>query len=717
MRRAVLLASAAVGQWMDWVPHYIYNALNPSLTESWSGPSNLPSEGRIVLSSDLNNDDRTDFILSRDTDRGPTLDVVLWSPSHYTALEGRYLLDDLAEVQALDPGLPVSQLHVDGVHPVSLGSGRQLLVVFTARTAPSPPFMFLVMEVESHGSLRPRAASVRFMSAEAELGPCQTRGMVAPGIHWLGVASSSYPFIMDTHMRGQDDIFISTEHGLQIVSFEGRQLACGSFAEAFPMSERRRLAWWNPTTWFRRASNSTQDSYKSKVLVDSVMHPKRITHFPLTPPAPVDVPAPQYVLPRHHSSALVDLNGDCHADLALQVATSTGSELHLFLSDPGSPTPAFLRNPLILPLPLGAQFLEWTDIDADGLTDLVFASCDTAEPAVAGVPPLQANLYDEYRPCSKSSRLMWTQAMRRDLEAAPVDEGWRGILRRFRESLSATKVQPCAGYDVGFSSLMEMPLEAPFNFSSLGVPLRLVTADLDSSGYPDLLFAAVDEKGIPSFVVYENSPAKVEDVTLVPDSRDLLPAHPRTFNPGRTFYLTDGINPHVKAEVLGTLTESDAPGGWNLVLFHPRGELRPQIHTKEPSFDSFFLSPILRNADGSKPRGASTKISFTDINGRIRSRTLVTAGQTCPGPNSPEVNVGLGRLSTYIDYVAVGLPGGGAERIWSNLIPNATFYLTIHLPEDPTSWRLHWSVPPLKLFWPMLLATLVALGFAETSNA
>ena len=129
------------------------------------------------------------------------------------------------------------------------------------------------------------------------------------------------------------------------------------------------------------------------------------------------------------------------------------------------------------------------------------------------------------------------------------------------------------------------------------------------------------------------------------------------------------------------------------------------------SLNSFFLSPILRNADGSKPRGASTQLSFTDVNGLVRSRTLITGGQTCPGPDSPEVNVGLGRLSTYIDYVAVGLPGGGSERIWSNLIPNATFYLTIHLPEDPTSWRLHWSVPPLKLFWPMLLATLVALGF------
>ncbi|KAH0482777.1 MAG: hypothetical protein KVP17_001973 [Porospora cf. gigantea B] len=209
MRHVVLLASVAVGQWMDWVPHYISNALNPSLTDSWSGPFNLPSEGRIVLSSDLNNDDRTDFILSRDTVRGPTLDVVLWGASHYTSLKSRYLLDDLAEVQALVPALPVSQLHVDGVHPVSLGSGRQLLVVFTVRTAPSPPFMFLVMEVESHGSLRPRAASVRFISAEAELGPCQTKGIVAPGLHWLGVASSSYPFIMDTHMRGQDDIFIS----------------------------------------------------------------------------------------------------------------------------------------------------------------------------------------------------------------------------------------------------------------------------------------------------------------------------------------------------------------------------------------------------------------------------------------------------------------------------------------------------------------------------
>ncbi|KAH0482775.1 MAG: hypothetical protein KVP17_001973 [Porospora cf. gigantea B] len=309
------------------------------------------------------------------------------------------------------------------------------------------------------------------------------------------------------------------------------------------------------------------------------MHPKRITHFPLTPPAPVDVLASQYVLPRHHSSALVDLNGDCHADLALQVATPTGSELHLFLSDPGSPTPAFVRHSLILPLPAGAHYIEWTDIDADGLPDLMFASCDTAEPSVAGVPPLQANLYDEYRPCSKGSRLLWAQAIRRDLETAQVDNGWRGILRRFRDSLSASQIKPCAAHDIGFSSLMEITLEAPFNFSSLGVPLRLLTADLDSSGFPDLLFAVVDDKGVPGFVVYDNSPAKVDDVTLV--SGDLLPAHPRTFKPGRTFYLTDGISPHVKAEVLGTLTESDAPGGWNLVLFHPRGELRPQIHSKE----------------------------------------------------------------------------------------------------------------------------------------
>lgn len=444
-----------------------------------------------MFSGDLNRDARSDFILARVTPRGTSLDVLINTESGALNIQSRNVAEDLESVSgSLSP--PADLIYVDGIHTTTMLHSRSLLVVWSVRSTEEPPFFYLIYDVDDSGHLTPRLSSVRFTTtASVASGECETSGRLSAGTTWVGVASSSYPFLVDATGSGYDSLLMTFQSGLQVVSFgENDTIECGAFMTTFPLSNKRHLSWWNPATWFSRGSKNSTNVYESKPLVESVKHPKKVRHFPLTQPDPVDVPLSRYVLPRHHSSALVDVNGDCHADLALEVATPHGREIHLYLSTPDG----FERSSLIIPLPAGAHYLTWTDLDGDGATDFVFAVCDTSEPPVSGANTVASSLYKEYHQCAGNSRIVWSQALGlRNLQQT-VPTSWVDTLERVRDTFGATQsVVPCEPHAVAFSAFLAVDLATTNpNFANIGLPLRLLAVDLDASGYPDLLFPVVD---------------------------------------------------------------------------------------------------------------------------------------------------------------------------------------------------------------------------------
>ncbi|KAK0567574.1 hypothetical protein OC844_000157 [Tilletia horrida] len=92
------------------------------------------------------------------------------------------------------------------------------------------------------------------------------------------------------------------------------------------------------------------------------------------------------LLAHPHSSAFVDLNGDCLADVFLVCQSSSSStltyEIWIAVNDlPSSDSSSALASGYVLSstgnLPAGAGALSFADMDRDGTIDVVFPSCDS----------------------------------------------------------------------------------------------------------------------------------------------------------------------------------------------------------------------------------------------------------------------------------------------------------------------------------------------------
>lgn len=449
-----------------------------------------------------------------------------------------------------------------------------------------------------------------------------------------------------------------------------------------------------------------------------------------------DVPACRLAEP--HSSAQIDLNGDCLADLFLVCEGAQTGRLRyqVWVAVPNEPLTYELAQ--TGSLPPGTGPLSFADMNRDGTIDVVFATCERAQCFLHIA-------YNEQRPlCVKERRGMLTwpnhtaeaPGLCRDaLQLCEADPAFR--LHMDADEPNAWHARWPLSESTGDAQLL---LRDDIGTRDAPVPIRVGDWNLD--GYPDLAVLTVPAHARPG----QTRVSLLESVAC--------PRHG-----GSASCAVGRADPRQYVRVNGTLLDSlEYVRSVSLVDLDEDGTLDLVLQSLEPAslrssdarsvtfvqnnvfHDSFFLKTLTLNGAcgarceppdaptyapwGGALGGASYKFAVLDMNGVRRAQQVSQQPQTAyEALHPPTAFFGLGRTNNYVESLFVGstrreTPG---HLVLEGVIPNSEVVIVPTGPV-PALWRrelfLHpadW-IPLVTLTLSALLALLGAVVFMLDLN-
>ncbi|KDN42724.1 hypothetical protein K437DRAFT_269305 [Tilletiaria anomala UBC 951] len=432
-----------------------------------------------------------------------------------------------------------------------------------------------------------------------------------------------------------------------------------------------------------------------------------------------------------HSSAFIDLDGDCIADLFLVCeGRSVASPSYEVWTALKSDSPDKLAIPASYQLsqqgdlPSGAGMLSFADLDRDGTIDVIFASCDgtscyinianneqmpvcSTQPADWTLPWLTGDKVQEggtafvnntaAQDASSSKRA--NEACRNPSELCTADPAFR---LAFGKGLKRFNVKDMLGPD--------WTLMLSDNSVTPARPVFLSVGDFNKDGYPDLLVVGSNER-------HEKSQAFLLQNTLCSRAPPNSPGCDNgSDSEARTFVRATGSDPlDAFTDIVGaSFVDLDEDGSLDILLqtlqVSQRGGGRPQHGVKfiqnNLFFDSFFLKLLMLNGacDGTCERpagaggsfkpwgvnyaGASYKFTVLDPNGIRRAQHVGQLPQTSYGALlTPTSYLGLGRTNNYVELLEIGSSRRQAQHVLSmeGVIPNSQIFINPWQPQRETS--------------------------------
>ncbi|WFD21174.1 hypothetical protein MCAP1_003435 [Malassezia caprae] len=444
-----------------------------------------------------------------------------------------------------------------------------------------------------------------------------------------------------------------------------------------------------------------------------------------------DVPACRLAEP--HSSAHIDLNGDCLADLFLVCeGTQPGHTTYqAWVAVPEAPLTYELAQ--TGDLPPGTGPLSFADMNRDGTIDVVFAACERAGCTLHIA-------YNEQKPlCAKERRgmLAWPNT------TAPLPGACRDALQlcdadpAFRLHMDVDAplhAQWPLAESTGDAQLLQRD-----DIGTRAAPVPIRVGDWNLDGYPDLVVLTVPAHARPgqtrvSLLENVRCPRRGGSASCVRgDARQFV---------------------RVNGTVLDTLeyvhsvsfVDLDEDGTLDLVLQSLEPASTHTSDVRSVSFvqnnvfhDSFFLKTLTLNGAcgarceppdaapyapwGGALGGASYKFAVLDMNGVRRAQQVGQQPQTVyEALHPPSAFFGLGRTNNYVESLFVGSTRREtpAHLALEGVIPNSEVVVVPTGP--PAQWRrelfLHpadW-IPLVTLTLSALLALLGAVVFMLDLN-
>ncbi|ORM40488.1 T-cell immunomodulatory -like protein [Babesia sp. Xinjiang] len=404
-------------------------------------------------------------------------------------------------------------------------------------------------------------------------------------------------------------------------------------------------------------------------------------------------------IPSPHSSAFVDIDGDCRADLVLLVQYEDNQFLQIWQSTANKNHMSYVRKPdMDIQLPKYHGQVSFVDIDGDGTIDIAVPYCtkvDTKGACVEGCGV--AMTFNHQKPfCS----YIWNN---------PNSDMCR----------KATEL--CSKSEFNFKPLHNTPpvsisLPQDFQFEwSEKHPTTLSFGDLNNNGYPDLIVLARDRRNSkPVVMVYENLENKEPSETYT-----------RRFELSARIDVTD-LELH---ELRITAIDLFEDGITEIGIFASKGSAHSdaigRFYTVVNESIGLFMKAMVKGishgetpssvnvlSTGSNVNGAVFKITVIDVYGAKSPRCSTIRPQSAHSPLLPPYSMfGLGKTNNYVEEFYLGMPSKSENysNMWISIIPNCSVVAIPHRLSYPNEWTLKLSLSPSKDIYKIYIATLICL--------
>ncbi|KAL7752601.1 hypothetical protein RI367_002135 [Sorochytrium milnesiophthora] len=421
-----------------------------------------------------------------------------------------------------------------------------------------------------------------------------------------------------------------------------------------------------------------------------------------------------------HSSAFVDLNGDCQPDIFLTCRDPKDASARSYQIWARSATTGQFGLSRHGSLPSGSGAISFADMNADGTLDAVFPVCDTKSCAIHVVHNFQIPL------CARHSAFSQISQQQSALDASACRE---------LENLCLPDNNFTLNFDVGQPGHLAFPLKDlspnnPFFVLSRSadtafhtdhpVPLRIGDYNLD--GFPDVMAIV--------------SPSSDNAAASSPASVLLLQSVLCTLSD-----CTPGLNMRsfaVAAQSVSQLTSlsSVLDAAWIdvgddgtldvlAIVQDPKTQaVTTQVVLNQLVNDAFFMKTLTLNgaktsppslAYGAASVGATFKYTVIDTSGRKKAVQVTQLSQTSYASlQTPYALVGLGRTNNYIEEMFVGVSANRTNYFYAfnGVVPNSQL---VAIPDvDATGaisgWKLELYINPGS-YALLVLATLLVTMF------
>lgn len=428
-------------------------------------------------------------------------------------------------------------------------------------------------------------------------------------------------------------------------------------------------------TWKSQASLSNSNSSMPFAIAD----------------APFDSPV-NCKLTNPHSSAFVDLDGDCLADLFLTCQEDDGTESYQIWINQKSQGFHLARTGK---LPLGTKHVTFADMDRDGTIDMVLATCPTADDCAIHV------VYNQQMPLcsSRSSNIKCRDPQ--NLCSADPDFNFS-----FDGSKSGFTTLRLSHYFPNFPLITRLSTKDFIGPS----PVPIQTGDYNLDGYPDLLLMVSSQES------RGGTNGRPQLLQSFPCTKALCTAqetenHRRAFQP---LSLGSEILTSIEDAKGVFFMDINEDGSLDIVVqrAHEGNPAARSISFVKNNYfnDAFFLKAIMLNgacgsrcpAKGQQAEhrpygvnyaGASYKFTIQDTYGERRATAV---GQIpfsmYASPMTPYCFFGLGRTNNYVENMFVGSTRHQNRHFINieGLLPNSQLVVIPYQSpgsRSPESWK------------------------------
>jgi len=409
----------------------------------------------------------------------------------------------------------------------------------------------------------------------------------------------------------------------------------------------------------------------------------------------------QCTLSNPHSNAVVDLNGDCLADVFLVCDDGKdGKSFQIWVNNKDDGFSLAHQAPL----PSGVQSVSFADIDRDGTIDMVFSTCASVSTSTGIGADCSINIaYNKQLPLCASSTTSGVKkgvrTCRPPEELCTADPNFNFDLRESSDNDAFVRIPLSALFPVsgGSSTPSLLVLDASYT-PPLPIPLKLGDANLD--GFPDLL------------VIVTSPPDHIPKLLFsVPCSNGAVGcAADGSGRRGWTVAKKGAEYLDAVKDARGvSFLDMDEDGTLDIMIQRTGEAGHGKVSFVQNNFyyDAFFLKAIVLNGAcnsgwcytpngtqryhpfGVSYSGATYKYTVLDTSGRRSAAQVGQLPQTSyHSLLTPYSFFGLGRTNNYIENLFVGSTIHTTQHFinMEGVIPNSKVVI-LPPPKDGEAWK------------------------------